>query len=1181
MRLLKLFKSKQGTAKQNAQRKFSDSKTFRAVISLSILAALAVTFTMIRQTVTVNAQQVSENIEALSLFDASAAADRLKGQTELTEQPSPPAQFDNPSQIAPDGSVCGWSASTAYPVPILDQASTSVGSSMYVFGGVSTAIQANARKFDGTTWTDIAPLPAALEFPTAVSDGTNIYILGGALIGTGTPQTTLYRYNVALNTYTTLAPFTTGTWNSAAVFLGGKIYKFAGTGPATASTNVLEIYDVAGNTWTTGAPYPLSISFVGAFVRGGFIYGAGGILSVGSVASDKTYRYDPGTNTWDDAAITDLPATRWAAASSINSYGVNNGWVLAGGYVAGTVTANISTSVIRWNPTTNVWDTLTPMSGERARMTGAVLGGSFYVIGGRSVASAAFVGTNDNQKLLCFSGVAVISSGTAAIVSESYPPANNAPDPGETVSVSLPLQNVGDTATTNLTATLQATGGVTNPSPAAQNYGILPPMGAATTKNFTFRVDPAVACGSTITLTWVINDGATNYPNVVKTFIVGTPLSVTEKFDGVVAPALPAGWATTNTGAGPPALWTTTATGPNSAPNSAFTNDPATIGESSLESLPISISSTSSRLSFKNKYITESGFDGMVLEIKIGAGAYADIVTAGGAFVSGGYNGTISTAFMNPFAGRAAWTGTSAGGYVDSVVTLPAAANGQMVQFKWRMGSDSSVAATGVNIDDVSVLNGYSCVAAPLANPRADFDGDGKTDLSVFRPSEGNWYLQRSTAGLNVINWGMPTDTIIPGDYDGDGKTDTAVFRPDAAAANPDYLILRSNGFVFQGVSWGLPADVAVNGDYDGDGKTDLAVFRPSNGTWYVLNSSGSPANTVAPFGLTGDVPLAIDDDGDGKTNLAVFRPSNFTWYIAKPTGTPATNFSAYPFGLAGDRLVQADYDGDNRDDIAVFRPSNGTWYIRKASDGSTLIQAFGISGDVPVPGDYDGDGKDDVAVYRAGVWYVNRSTAGLFQSAFGLATDVPVPARYLPGAPGGGGAGTTVSYTGPAVAITDNTPAGINIVVPVAGVGTISDLNFSFDGTAASADPLSTTVGLNHSWVGDIIVKLTSPGGTIVTIVDRPGVPTTTTGCNNNNFFGTTLNDDGGLPAIEIQANPVGGPCNTALAFPVGNFSPNNPMSAFDGQNANGNWTVNVSDNAGADTGSVRAFSLIFNSGN
>jgi len=474
-----------------------------------------------------------------------------------------------------------------------------------------------------------------------------------------------------------------------------------------------------------------------------------------------------------------------------------------------------------------------------------------------------------------------------------------------------------------------------------------------------------------------------------------------------------------------------------------------------------------------------------------------------------------------------------------------------------------------------------TCNAVP-ANPRADFDGDGKTDMSVFRPSEGNWYLNRSTDGFGVLNWGTTGDTLIPGDYDGDGKADTAVFRPSADPAANDYYVLLSNGFVFQGTSWGVPSDVPVNGDYDGDGKHDFAVFRPSDGTWYILNSSNG-SNTVEPFGLADDIPLAIDNNGDGKTNLAVYRPSENTWYIAKPTGSPATNFDAYPFGATGDLLAHADYDGDNKEDIAVFRPSNGTWYILQSSNGMTDTVPFGAMGDVPVPGDYDGDGEDDIAVYRNGTWFVNQSTAGLLTQNFGLGTDTPIPVKYLPTVGGGGGGSpVTVSYTGPAVTIPDNIPAGVNISVPVTGVGTVADLNFRLDvdgtcdGTVNDVD-----CAISHSWVGDLIIKVTPPDGSpTVTIFDRPGVPGTTTGCSNNNLGAILLNDEGGFPSVDVQGNPTPTTCNTANLFPTGNFSPINPLSALDGENADGNWTINVSDNAGIDTGAVRRFSLVFNSG-
>ena len=167
----------------------------------------------------------------------------------------------------------------------------------------------------------------------------------------------------------------------------------------------------------------------------------------------------------------------------------------------------------------------------------------------------------------------------------------------------------------------------------------------------------------------------------------------------------------------------------------------------------------------------------------------------------------------------------------------------------------------------------------------------------------------------------------------------------------------------------------------------------------------------------------------------------------------------------------------------------------------------------------------------------------------------------------------TTFSYTGPAVAIPDNAPAGVNFTIPVSGASTISDLNFRFDGTQ-SADPTSTTPGVNHSWVGDLVVKITSPGGTTVSAFDQPGVPASTFGCNSNNLAQLVLDDDGGLPPVENQCG-----ASTDAAFPTGSFAPNNPLSAFDGQNPNGNWTINIGDNAASDTGSARAFSLVIGS--
>ena len=280
---------------------------------------------------------------------------------------------------------------------------------------------------------------------------------------------------------------------------------------------------------------------------------------------------------------------------------------------------------------------------------------------------------------------------------------------------------------------------------------------------------------------------------------------------------------------------------------------------------------------------------------------------------------------------------------------------------------------------------------AATIKPRADFDGDGKTDLSVFRPSEGNWYLNRSTAGFTVVNLGLGTDTLVPGDWDGDGKADVAVFRPAVAVGTPDFYILQSSTNTVVTIEWGTTGDIPVVGDYDGDGKTDAAIFNPTSKQWWILKSGGG--STVYTFGAAGDIPVQADYDGDGKTDVAIFRPSTNQWWIANSGGGVTTT----AFGAAGDKLVPADYDGDGKTDIAIFRPSSGQWWILQSSTNTVTINTFGNSTDIPVPGDYDGDGKDDRAIYRNGQWWIDRSTSGLAVLNFGVATDTAIPTRYIP----------------------------------------------------------------------------------------------------------------------------------------------------------------------------------------
>ncbi|MGB7924786.1 MAG: FG-GAP-like repeat-containing protein [Pyrinomonadaceae bacterium] len=278
----------------------------------------------------------------------------------------------------------------------------------------------------------------------------------------------------------------------------------------------------------------------------------------------------------------------------------------------------------------------------------------------------------------------------------------------------------------------------------------------------------------------------------------------------------------------------------------------------------------------------------------------------------------------------------------------------------------------------------------PTVKARFDFDGDGKSDVSIF--SNGNWYLNKSGSGLSSVQFGLATDKIVPADYDGDGKTDIAVWRE----SNATWYIMQSSNNSFRANQWGVSGDKPVPADFDGDGKADLAVYRPSDGRWHILQSSNSVAR-ADQWGVSEDKPVPADFDGDGKADLAVYRPSQGTWYIYQSTNN---SFRGQQWGLSTDRPVAGDYDGDGKVDVAVWRASDGYWYALKSADGAMHAQQWGISGDMPAPGDYDGDGKSDSAVWRAstGTWYILRSSdAVVAQQNLGAGGDLPVPSAYVP----------------------------------------------------------------------------------------------------------------------------------------------------------------------------------------
>ena len=288
---------------------------------------------------------------------------------------------------------------------------------------------------------------------------------------------------------------------------------------------------------------------------------------------------------------------------------------------------------------------------------------------------------------------------------------------------------------------------------------------------------------------------------------------------------------------------------------------------------------------------------------------------------------------------------------------------------QWYNQKDSQRKATTVSSntwgkDFPLYKNGVYPTPTPTPTPdfqaimvaSGDYNGDGFSDIAIFRGASGLWAVR----GITRLYFGVNGDLPISGDYDGDGTADVAVFRSSIGL------------WAARGVTrayFGGSADQPIPGDYDGDGFCDIGIFRDYAGLWAV---SGV---TRVYFGGAADQPAIGDYDGDGLVDIALFRDSVGLWAIR--------GLSRIYYGANSDIAVPGDYNGTGYVVPVIYRPISGLWAVH----GVTRVY-FGGVGYQPVPADYDGKGRDEIGIFRPdwSLWAIREVT----RDYFGITGDMP-----------------------------------------------------------------------------------------------------------------------------------------------------------------------------------------------
>src|SRR3989442_1030026 len=295
-----------------------------------------------------------------------------------------------------------------------------------------------------------------------------------------------------------------------------------------------------------------------------------------------------------------------------------------------------------------------------------------------------------------------------------------------------------------------------------------------------------------------------------------------------------------------------------------------------------------------------------------------------------------------------------------------------------------------------ATLDGTGTVTGGTALPAVTFSWQGAAGGSFG----SQYYSFGGIAGFDLLS---TADRIVQLDYNGDGKSDLVLYRPGAGAI----AIARSNGDgTFTGVYYSgsgiagfdllSPGDQVFSFDYNGDGKSDLVLYRPGAGAIAIARSNGDGTFTGVYYsgsGIAGvdllssyDRVFSFDYNGDGRADIAIYRPGSGFISVARSDGKGGFGSEYYSFsGIAGDdllsvydRILPLDYNGDGRADITAFRPGSGFITIARSNgDPSDLVASMA-----------NGLGATTTIAYKPSTQYTNTQVPFPIQTVNSITTN-------------------------------------------------------------------------------------------------------------------------------------------------------------------------------------------------